>query len=73
MTTQAETQHTINVVYIYAPQDPSVGMRSVSLAIGLNGYETDDLEFVRSQIAQCFGALYDDTVQVTFDFEWVQE
>jgi len=64
----------INEVYIYAPQDPSVGLFSVSLTIDLDGYEVtdeEDLEFVRKTFALCFGTLYDDTVQVVFDFEEV--
>lgn len=62
----------LNEVDIFAPQDPSVGMFSVSLTIDLQGLEiehADDLEIIRDELASCFGVIYDDNVQVTFDFE----
>ena len=63
---------TLNEVDIFAPQDPSVGMFSVSLTIDLQGLEVEeaeDVEFIRQQLANCFSEIYDDSVRVTFDFE----
>lgn len=62
----------LNEVDIFAPQDPSVGLFSVSLTIDLQGLEvehSDDIQFIRDELSKCFSAIYDDNVQVTFDFE----
>ena len=59
----------LNEVDIFAPQDPSVGLFSVNLTIDLQGFESDDIEFVRESLVKCFSEIYDDSCEITFDFE----
>lgn len=60
-------------VYLYFPQDESVGLASFGINIELPGTgeliddgEEELLEFIRANLEKCFGEIYDDCPQVSF-------
>jgi len=62
-----------NEVYVFLPQDPTVGWSSFGITVEvpfLDGWfeEGDDemIEMVRENLTDCFSRIYDDCAQVYF-------
>lgn len=57
-------------VNIYAPGDPSVGIFSINTDIELGiEIESEDKEWIRKSLIECFSEIYDDIVRVMFQDE----